>query len=225
MKNTLKFLFILLSLHTSHSQGIYLNQKLDPISTGALFLEDNNKYKKVEGTPYISEKFMLGNIGNSTQNLLFRYNAESDEIEIKFKGDSIFVLPKNSKMSTISFDNKKYVLSKYKSAKDDYIDGYLIELYKGKIELYKREKIQIKEARPATNNYEIDRPAKFEKIKDEFYWSASGNLEIMPNNKKKVIEFFPLHKEKLNDFFKNNNISFSNEKDLTNLIKFIESIL
>lgn len=226
MKKTFKFLLVLLSSFYSIAQGsIYLNEYIDPINSGLFFLNNFDKNKKIEGSPYIKENFLMGNIGASNQNLLFRYNAQEDVMEIKFKGDSIFVLPKNEKISVINFDNKKYVLTKYRNSKGVNTNGYLIQLYKNKFELFKGEKIVIREARPAVSNYDVDRPAKFEKVNDEYYWRVSESIEPIPLNKKKIIEVFPLQKDKLNAYFKQNKVSFTNDKDLINLLVFIESIL
>ena len=128
-------------------------------------------------------------------------------------------------VSQFVFDNKKYILSNYVNTKGISTDGYLIQIHKNKFELYKSEKIVIREARPAVSNYDVDRPAKFEKVNDEYYWRISEKIEPMPLNKKKIMESFPIHKDKLNAYFKQNKVSFTNDKDLKSLMVFIESLL
>lgn len=220
MKFKSSVIIFILTINLSFSQARIVDQ-LDPANSGNL-LVSNERYEKVQGTPYITQTFMLGYIGNSKQNLLFRYNNESDNIEVKFDEEKVYVIPKEEKFGSILIGQNKYVLFNYVNFNGESVHGYLIEKNKGAVSLMKRERIIIKKEKKVETSYDTYEPPKFVRGNDEYYLKLKDNsIVAFPKNKKGVLELFPAQKQAIEDFIKTNKTSFTNESSIIQLTQFI----
>ena len=87
MKFKCSLILFMLAANLSFGQARIFDQ-LDPVNSGSLMV-NNERYEKVQGFPYVTQTFMLGYIGISKQNLLFRYNNEADNTEVKFDDEIV----------------------------------------------------------------------------------------------------------------------------------------
>jgi hypothetical protein len=199
--------------------------RLDPSSSGFI-LVSSERYVKVQGSPYIIESFTSGTIGVSKQNLLFRYNNEADNIEVKFDEGKVYVLSKEENYGSVLIGKNKYVLLNYVNQKGESTYGYLIEKSKSNLSLFKRERIVISKEKLAASSYDTYEPPKFVRGDDEYYLKHKDNSIIsFPKNKKRIVEMFPDQKQPIEEFIKTNKTSFSNESNIIQLVQFIDSLL
>jgi len=194
---------------------------------------NTEKYEKANGSPYTNEKFAPAVISGVPETVSVRYNAEADIFEIQNNETNapadkkFFALPKQTEYSNIDFKNGSYKfrLLNYKDTDEKEVNGYLIEKFsKNDVTLYKREKINYVKGRPAENSYTMDSPAKLVRVKDEFYIQLkSKQIVEFPKNKKKLIALFEDKKENINTFLKDNDISFSDENDMSKVAELISN--
>jgi len=220
MKFKCSLILFILAANLSFSQARIFDQ-LDPVNSGSLMV-NNERYEKVQGVPYVTQTFMLGYIGVSKQNLLFRYNNEADNIEVKFDEEKVYVLTKEEKFGSVLIGQNNYVLLNYTNLNGESIYGYLIEKNKGAVSLMKRERIVIKKEKKVETSYDTYEPPKFVRGNDEFYLKLKDNSVVaFPKNKKGIFEIFPDQKQAIDDFIKTNKTSFTNESSMIQLVQFI----
>lgn len=190
---------------------------------------DNNSivknYSDIEGTPYIFETFMLGEILNDNQQLMMRYNAVTDEVEIQKTENNNVTLLKDNQFNTILMNFGKYKLRllNYRNYKSEGVYGYLVELFNSDtFTLLRKDKIILVGEKVAKTTFETSYPPKFVKAKNEYYLEKKDKtIVLVPKNKKELEALFPDQKDKIAVFFKNKNYSFKEEQDLIEITKFL----
>nr|WP_315143630.1 hypothetical protein [uncultured Flavobacterium sp.] len=204
--------------------------KIDLTSSGALFRNpDFNKLdlKKIEGSPYLYDSFMLAEISGVPQKILVRYNILNDLIEVQFDNKQNYNLTKDEPYTTISPINQtnKIKLLRYIN-KEGEVYGYLTQIYVSeKLAVYRKDQVKQQKAKEAISTYHEATPAKFVKLNPEYYWNLNNNrISLIPKNRKNLIELFPNTKENIINFIKENKIDFDNEKSIIELSKFIQTI-
>ncbi len=180
---------------------------------------------ETEGSPYVLKVFMPAKVGDLSGNAFMRYNAFNDEFEfIDAKNDTL-VLNKVEAFKDITFvgTNVKYELANYTNKNGEASSGYLVRLHeKNDYVLYKKQKVNHYEAKAAKSSYDAGSPAKFEAVDDLFFYKTKEReIGEFPSNRKGVLKLYPDKKEKLEAFFKQQNIDFKNESDLIKLIEFL----
>ncbi|TDE55449.1 hypothetical protein [Flavobacterium sp. GT3P67] len=218
-------LFLFFIVFNINAQG-YLD-KIDPYSTGVLYRNSvliSRDLAKIEGSKYFNEDFQLAEISSVPQKLMVRYNAVTDTLEIQSTGLDFFSLTKKNPYNTITIisNGNKFNLLNYRN-KETTVYGYLLQLYtKDNVTLYRRDKIILQKAIEARTTYQQATPAKFVKTNSEYYLSLKNETAIaLPKNKKEFQEFFPMRKEEIAAYLKNNNFSLKDEKSIIEMAKFI----
>lgn len=213
---------------SANAQGLF-----DRIGEGgtSTMLRNNTLDKKdanIAGSQYIDEKFYLADISGVNDKVLIRYNAATDEIEIKKdNGDKEFLLPKEPVYNTIVSQYGKYTLKSayYTSAKGENINGYLVEIWSdGSNSFLRRDKIKVEDAREG-NGYTGYIPAKFVKATPEYFIQLKDkDVVIFPKNKKAITEMFSSKKGEVDAFFKSNKVSWKSEDDMVKIAQFIATL-
>jgi hypothetical protein len=214
MKTMLVFLVVFFSINELQSQQ--LDQFL--ITYDAYKSTGKNKVSLVQGSPYYEEKFLLTKISEVDRSFKARYNAAYDQFEIKYEEDN-FILAKESRYSKVAMDNVNYELLVYNE--DGVVTtGYLIGLYFNESTfLYKKNKIKVREGKEPTSGYGAAVPPQYVKVNPEFYLKVKdGEIKLFPKNKKELLKLFPESKDKIENFLKENRISFKEEEDLVKLV-------
>ncbi len=176
------------------------------------------------GSPYANDLFLTTQISGTDNTFQTRYNAYTDEVEVKHD-DAVFVVPKQEQYGSIYYKmaNTKLQLMRYNAQKDDYIYGYLMELYaKEMFGIYKRERVTFQDERQPVNGYAMPTPPKYNKNKPEYYLKMDESKVIpFPKSKKDLQNLFPTKKEVISNYLKDEKISFKEEEDLIKLTKFL----
>ncbi len=222
--NTLLLFFIALN---TNAQG--LMDTMDPTSSGALFRNNvlNKKdLAKIEGSEYLVDEFRLAEVSGIPQQIMVRYNAMTDMIEVQNKKKEVFSLMKKDPFNTITiipFTDKIKLLN-YKT-KEGEVNGYLVELFnKNDVALYRRDRINLQKGKEAINSYSPATSARYVKASDEYYLSLKNETAvIMPKNKKELQDLFPMKKEEIATYLKKNNFSLKDEKSIVEITKFISN--
>lgn len=212
----------------AQGQGRSILDILD--NTGGSVFRNVVTFKEKEnaiGTPYLNDLFMSSQIAGTENVFQTRYNAHMDEVEVRHD-DSVFVIPKEEQYNSIFYKlaGTKLQLMRYNGEKDEYIYGYLFELFaQENFGIYKREKVSFQEARPAPNAYATAFPPKYTKKNPEFYLKLEETKVVpFPKSKKALLNLFPNKEGAISDYLKGETISFKEEGDLVKLTKFLATI-
>jgi hypothetical protein len=202
---------------------------LDTGSSGALYRNNvlNNKnVAKIEGSKYLVDEFRSARISGVPQQVMVRYDAMTDMIEVQNEKKELFSLVKTPPYSTITVlpDNTIIKLLNYKN-KEVEVHGYLVELFSSNgIALYRRDRITLQKGKEAVNSYSSATAPRYVATSGEYYLSLKNETAIpMPNNKKGVQELFPIKKDEIAVFLKKNDFSLKNEKSIIEMAKFIST--
>jgi hypothetical protein len=195
-------------------------------STGLIDLKAYEKNTKIEGSPYVVDRFLPATVEGVNGTYLMRYNAASDDIEYQKEENNIFVLNKSLKKYDVTFMANKYKYSVYNyiDAKGESVKGFLIELFSSTLTLLKRERINYVPQNYPKNGYEDLVPAHYERVDDEFYLKEGDKISPFPKNKKQLFLLYPQYKDNIDSFLKSNKISFKKESDLIALVSFLSNL-
>lgn len=181
--------------------------------------------ERPKGSPYIQPLFAQAKLENIETKANMRYNAYSDQFEFIGNRNDTLLLDKIDDFGTIVFlgSNKKYKLVTYSNNIEKSHKGYLIELYsKANFTLFKREWISFYAGKKAKTSLEKDMPAKFNKESDSYYLKdTNGNITDFPESKKQLTKLFPVKKEAIESFVKENKIDFDADADRIKIIDFL----
>lgn len=204
-----------------HSRTIDINEK------SLAFGLTEREFKLVEPQAYVNFKFVKGNIYHEDKavqkDVLMRYNAYSDEIEIKKseRDQSFNALTKSPDIFVkIGVDIYVYVTNTEGADKG----GYFQVLTDGKrYDLYKKVTATFKEAREANSSYGRDVPPSFSKS-TTYYLVDHGTFLEMPSGKKKIMAMMESNKKEMSDYVKKNKLNLDKEDDLMRAIVYFDSI-
>jgi hypothetical protein len=222
--NTSLLFFTVLSINAQR-----LMDTMDPTSSGALFRNDvlnKKEMTKIEGSEYLVDEFRLAEVSGIPQQIMVRYNAMTDMIEVQNEKKEVFSLMKKEPFNIITiipFTDKIKLLN-YKT-KDGEVNGYLVELFnKNDVALYRRDKIAIQKGKEAINSYSPATSARYVKTNDEYYLSLKNETAVMmPKNKKELQDLFPMKKEEIATYLKKNNFSLKDKKSVIDIVKFVSN--
>ena len=182
---------------------------------------DDLGYKDIEGNPYSNVDLVPGNIefvsGFKKDSIPMRYNWYTKTMEF-MPEDEILEMPASKNIKQIELGGEKYIPFFYLSS----VGGYLLELYRDDISLFRQNKVQFVDVKPATSGYEETQPAKFQWARPTYIViTDKGDLIRLDQNKKRFANQFPAYKDELKAYIKENKINLKNEEDLKKLIAVI----
>jgi hypothetical protein len=180
--------------------------------------------QKVEGTPYLSEKYVAGEIlfGTSRSTVPLRYNAYQDLMEYQQNGKAL-VLDPSTKIKSVRLGESTYIVDKFEfDGKTKY--GFLNLLDSGKVTLVAKKVIKYQEPLKGKALDGGDLPAKFSKPSDAYFYRV-GNGELQEvDNIKNMIASFPDKQEEVKQFAKKEKISPKKEEELVKLVRYYNSL-
>jgi hypothetical protein len=181
--------------------------------------------QKIEGTPYLSEKYVDGEIlfgttGRSTVPL--RYNVFQDLMEYQQNGKAL-VLDPTTKIKRVRLGESTYIVDKFEfDGKTKY--GFLNLLDSGKVTLLAKKVVKYQEPLKGRALDGGDLPAKFSRSSDAYFYRI-GNGELQEvDNLKDMIASFPDKQEELKQFAKKEKISPKKEEELLKLVRYYNSL-
>ena len=158
-----------------------------------------------------------------------RYNAFSDEMEVKLEENKIQYFNKtlSDVLITFSIENLNFTLLNYINSNEYLIKGYFVLLTDNikELKLYAKKAVTFHKGKIAETHFHKDRPAQFKSINDEYYITINDdNAFELPSNKKDIAKLFPENSKDILNFIKKNKIKTSREADLIELINYINTL-
>ncbi len=183
----------------------------------------------IEGSMYYNEDFSLGKVYYSNKpfkSILARYNAYTDEIEIKRDNQEVAEsLFKDAKVSC-QVNGHRFIYSKYRNKKGNLENGYLVKTFSGeKYDLYEKKIKAFKEGQQPVTSLHLPTPDKFVDRSAFYIATESKTPKFFPDSKKKLSTVFGDDKiGLLRTFIKKNEIDLSKKEDLQRLLMYAETI-
>ncbi|MFO8233880.1 MAG: hypothetical protein R6U04_00550 [Bacteroidales bacterium] len=188
--------------------------------------------KNVQGTPYLSEKFLPSKVYFIDQDkpieANLRYNAYSDDFEF-FQGGNNYVISNMEHIDSIKYFGHNFVHTAYTKKKGglfggstDEMEGFLARLVNGPCSLYKVYSVKFHDAKSAKTGYNDPKPPRFEKETPIYCIQLKNDPHprvIQSFREKKFLDNFGSLDKKLKKYIKESNIRLKEED---NLIKFIK---
>ena len=180
----------------------------------------------LEGTPYMNNDFEKGEIlavdGTLLRGALLRYNIFNNKMEVKEK--EILYELSNELIQRIKIDDRIFDYLLFQISEKEYT-GYLELIQDGKWNLYCRYSKKFREAQPQKAQQDKPNPASFRDLPDVYLLKKDENsFAIGFRNKKEFLNIFPLHKEEVQDYMKNQKIKLNNPEDLKKLVSYCNSL-
>ena len=219
MKIISSFAFILFTT-TIFCQPIY-DLPTDYVRGQIFFSNDVTKGQDYKGSPYLNDEFEAGRVITQEKSYpaMLRYNAYFDIIEIKAGQDQNNQLAKSQNLS-VKIKNSEFVLKDTPSDKEIYLQ----KLVEGpKLVLWLRNTAKFNDAKPAKSSYGTDKPAEFV-LRKTYYIESGSKLSEVSLKKKEIL---PLFVEKENDmkrYIKEQKLSFSDETNVVQMIRYFNSM-
>jgi len=181
-----------------------------------------------QGTQYINEKYMPAKVSNKDMPVMVRYNAYNDYFE--------FTTPENQAAQTLAkeqgvtitfnMNGQQYALVKYKTDKDEVVDGYLTVISDGpKVKIYKRERIYFQPEREAANSYQPAKAAAYKRADDEYYVKVGDAEAVFFDGKKEFAKLIPGKNKEVLDYIKDNKLDVEKDTDLVKVASYIQTLI
>lgn len=194
--------------------------------------EVNVDWKNASGSPYLKESFSPCKLYSDNEQLgsfYYRYNAYSDEIELKesLSSPQISSLVQNKQFRLIDGSNI-YTYNTIVSKKNEHSEGHLNLLEDGEhFSLFRKDFVTFKKGAPAANSMVRATPDKFTNFTEYYYVDkGSGNEQayFLDNNLKNFLNSQKKNeKEKIKTIIKDQKLNPKKEADLILLFRLLNN--
>jgi len=224
MSRKFMVLLLILLMHSAWSQNnaFATNYANWIISTSDNSFDANTN--KIEGSQYIDKQFFPSTFSCFSEvTPPIRYNTYKEEMEFIVDG-KLYYLNKNENCElTINNNTYKYFINFDKKENN----GYLMIINKSKDSkyiLYKKEKVKFLPAYIPSSSYAEERPAMYVIDKSRYFIKIQDKLTEFPEKKSDLLKLFPVYKDSLELFLKENKIKFNEDSSLLQLINFLNTL-
>jgi len=213
MKKSILFLLCICCLPflSAQTSGVRLELPTEMVRN---FQMGNNKLpSNVKGSPYLNKTFMPGvaTIKDQSYTAILRYNAYSDEIEMKDEDNKNISLLKRDYI-TASFDGNNYEIINLGNKK-----GYVIVLEKGHYSLFKRYIKEFIPEKEGATSYNSGKPAQL--IDNISYYIKIGDASAKQVKFRKNDLMNLLGEKEVKSYAKMNKSKLNSESEVINFIK------
>ena len=179
------------------------------------------------GSQYYIELFSAAKIDDAKEIALVRYNAHSDEMELKIHEEIVVLEPKDKMLIKLMNKKANYTFVQYQNEDDVASQGYLVVISdNSNVRIFKREIIKFVPEEEAKGGYIKYKPARYKKESPEYYIQLNnGEIVYMPTKRKKIMKLIPGKEKEIKAFMKENRIKTSRDKDLEKLGHFMSTLL
>lgn len=179
------------------------------------------QYNEVEGSVYLNDKFQQAQIKGVEGEWPVRYDAYRDEMEVDKAGE-VFVLKKEPEFDEITFDKgAKARLVSYKEGNKDVL-GYLFLVEQTpSYTLYRRDKVNFKEAKQASTPLEIQLASRFVPSSPTYYIQKGDSFYEIAKKGKGLESLFPEGKKEISKCVKESKLK---ESELSSVKAFLNCL-
>ncbi|MBT0607694.1 hypothetical protein [Aequorivita echinoideorum] len=237
MKNKLAKLVFLFITFLSYSQtdplatqerslGGVFERMIDINQRALAFGLTEAQFESIKNEAYVNKNFLRGNIYQDEQliknDILMRYNAYADQIEIKKDDSEIYGGLMKDPSIYVKILNDIYVFIPFEGSNDN--GGYFNILSEGKkYSLYKKVTAKYIEPKVAKTSYDRNLPPSFTKS-TTYYLVENGRFYELPSKESKILKVMDGKKKEIKEYMKRNDLDLDEEKDLINVVSYFDSL-
>ena len=179
------------------------------------------------GTQYFIESFNTAKIDDSKDIALVRYNAYTDEMELKIHNEIVVLEPKEGMTIRLVNNQANYTFTQYTNEDGVASQNYLVIISDNpNLKIFKRERIYLQPEQHPQGGYQKYKAPLYKKLNPEYYIQMNdGNIVYMSDRKKDIIDLIAGKEKEVKDFIKENKIKVSDDKDLQLLGNFMSTLL
>lgn len=228
---TATFALITASIFSQARQSSYtsvFDRTIDINQKSLAFGLTEAEFNAIKDEAYANPTFVKGNIYQEDQliksDVLMRYNAYADEIEIKKNptDEAYSALIKDPNIF-VKIGTDIYLFVPFEGSNEK--GGYFNVLSDGKMyDLYKKTKSIYREPRKARTSYERDVPPSFSKT-TTYYLVKDGTFLEMPNTSSRILKMMNKKEKEMKKYIKENDLDLDKEADLIKAVTYFDSLL
>lgn len=193
--------------------------------SGNMMLMLNESYYGIEGTPYHINDFLGGAFHHSGvgryEQVMIRYNAYEDWLEIVADGDSLILNPKAVRSFEFIHNGSYFLYRNGYRSQDNRIEreNYLQVLHEGSVVFLKRHSKELKKA-----NFDpvFSTGSKYDRfVENESYYvaAASGdNLEPVRLRRRDILDLMGENSDQIAKFARDNRLNYRSEDDVLRML-------
>jgi len=172
------------------------------------------------GSPYLETTFMPAIVDNFERQYMVRYNAEQGVMEFKNENNVTLVLS-NEEEHTIKFQDGSRRVYKTMDLRGERVLLRVSWSDEKGNSLFVKEGVRFYPSEVAQTSYDTDKPDRYERQEDVFYFKNDSGLFIdLPQKKKKLTQLFGAKGAK--QFFKKQKVNLKSEEGI---LKFVQGVL
>ncbi|QYJ69398.1 hypothetical protein [Flavobacterium litorale] len=224
IKGLLAFTALLATATFTNAQQTYVD--LD--SGGVDFIYTKKAPSEAaQGTQYYIENFNAAKINDSKEIVLARYNAYSDEMEVKVHDEIMVLDPKEDMVVALTNKSATYVFTQYKNEDGEMGQNYLVLVSDNpNLKIFRSERIFLQPEKHPDTGYQKYKAPMYKK-RDAKYYIQMNNGEIvhMSDRRKDIMALIPGKEKDIKTFMKKNKIKVSEDNDLKLLGNYLNTLL
>jgi hypothetical protein len=185
---------------------------------------DPPEAEPIDGTPYLEDDFREGSVASvkgTYTGVPMRYHIHGDFVEFKQK-DATYILDPTPAIRKVNLSGASLVVDNY-VVKGKSRLGFYVLLDSGKLTLLEKKNMMLYPAQPPKAIETEGKHARYEKLKDDFYYKLNGGAIVEISSVKKILEALPDHQEEMKNFVSKEKISKS-EDDLVKLARYYNQL-
>lgn len=171
---------------------------------------------------YLTEGFKPARIGTQNKVFFLRYNIFANQMEFakdagvyymrKSPGTRVHFRTLNATFECFSFEGKDRFFQVY-----DKNDA-------SKLRLLTKQSVRFTKAEKALHGYDVDKPAKYTRRKDEQFFALNNEIVPVPRKKKDFYAFFKSSAKEVKDYMKKEKLGYKKPEDLVKIVVFYNGL-
>ena len=220
-------LFMILPAALISSVAVAQQTYVAPSGSVGLIYSKKAPSEAAQGTQYYIEKFNPAKVDGSNDVNLVRYNAYTDELEMKVNEEIVVLQPKDNQIIRLVNNMAAYEYVAYTDKENVSQQHYLVLISDNpNLKIYKRERIFLQPEQQPSGGYQKYKAPMYKKLDPEYYIQMNnGQVVYMSDKKKDVLALIPGKENELKNFVKENSISTTDDEDLKKLGNYMSTLL
>jgi len=197
----------------------FLNSDLDYIEA------KNDRYRTVEGSPYLDDEFHPGALSFSRtryEGIPLRYNSYEGYFEFQTDQGVKFFDPRVTRIDTVWLEGDTFLYVYFQEGKARK-QTYMKAVHLGPTSVYLRNEVILTQAEESTG-YTAAKPASFQKLAESIYVQPEGQPAMELKGKKSLEEIFPERYKELNKFVKSEKLKLKKAEDVARLCEYHDGL-
>lgn len=222
----ISFLGLVFPVYAQTEYNDALTESIRVIQSDMDYIQNQReRYKKIDGTPYLDEEFSKGSLSLGTSqinNLDLRYNIYEGHFEFMDEEVVRYIDPRRNLVDTVWLHGDTYLYVSFKAGKQ--IKMTYMKMIRGDgTRVLLNHKMLLTEPEE-TQGYKEAKPARFSRQQDLIFIQPTGSHAMEFKGKKSMEELFPDHYQLLSEYVKSEKLRLKKLDDIVKLCIYFDSV-